>query len=126
MSPCSCLHVNVSLSMSPCQCIPVNVSLSMAPVNGSLSMSPCQYLPVNISLSMSPRQCLPVNVSPSMSPCLYLSTFPCLMSMSLCLSSMSMFPEFRKRKTLTSVYLLKKWQTSVCLLQTETEVCFPW
>jgi hypothetical protein len=36
-----------------------------------------------------------------------------------------MFPEFLKQKTTISVYLPQmeneKWQTSVCMLQTETE-----
>jgi hypothetical protein len=57
----------------------------------------------------------------------YVSILPCV--------HVSKFPEFRKRKTeltengnfrLFAANGKRKRQTSICLLQMETEVCFAW
>jgi hypothetical protein len=124
VSPCPCLYVHVFMSMSPCPCLHVHVSMSMSPLRVSMSMSSCPCLH-----SVSPCPCLHVSVSHvyvSMSPC------PCLNI------HVPMFPEFRKQNSeLTKNGNFRlfaangKWkrQTSVGLLQTETEsteVCFPW
>ncbi len=98
MSLCPCLHVHVScMCMSPWLCIHVHVS-----------RSPC------VHVSMCPCLCLNVSMSPS--PCLH--------------AYVSTFPEFRKKKMeltengnfrLFSANGKLNWQTSICLLQMETE-----
>jgi hypothetical protein len=120
MSPCLCIYVHVSMSMSPCPCFHV-----------SMSMSPGLYVPISPCFHVS---CLYRNVSMSKSQCLHFSMSPCLhVSMSPC--PCLMFSKFRERKTeLTKNGNFRlfaangKWkgQTSVCLPQTEMEVCFPW
>ncbi len=89
------------MSMSPCPCLHVRVSMSMSP---SLHVSMSPFLHVSMSL-------------------FYVSMFPCSISMSPCF-------RFRKQKTeLTENGNLRcfaangkrKQQTSVCLLQAETE-----
>ncbi len=144
MSPCPCFHVHVS--MSPCPCLHVHVSMYPCPCL-QVSMSPflhvsmyhvyiTMFLCLNLNVSIS--QCLHFSMSPflnvSISQCLHFSMSPCLhVSMSPC--PCLLFSKFRERKTeLTKNGNFRlfaangKWkgQTSVSLLQTEMEVCFPW
>ncbi len=142
MSLCPCLFV--SISMSPCLHVHISiihVSMSISP----LSMSPCLHVSI-IHVSMSSClhcPCLHVSVSPCFHvfispclhvscPCLHVSLSPChLITLSLCpIVHVSMFPEFCIRKiglTENGNFCLFapnkkwKWQTSVCLLQTEME-----
>jgi hypothetical protein len=151
MSPCPCLHVPLSpcvhVSMSPCPCL--HASMSMSPCL-HVSMSQCLHVSMSTSpgfyVSMSPfsRPCLLVLVHVSMSssmsacprPCLYvlvhvaMSCFHVLVQVSMAMPMSLSLKPYGKRKTelttngnfiLFAAIGKRKRQTSVCLLQMETE-----
>jgi hypothetical protein len=82
----------------------VSVSPCLPRLHVSMSRSPCLHASMSQCLHVSMSPCLHVSMPPclhaSMPPCLHASMSPCLHVSCLHLHvSISMFPEFHKRKT---------------------------
>jgi hypothetical protein len=107
-----CLHV--SISMSPCPCPHASMSQCV-----HVSMPPCLHLSISPSFYVFMSMSTSFYVSMSSSPCLYV-----LMSLSLYVSGVPQTKNATNGKLqlrLFSSNREQKRQTSICLLQTETE-----